>query len=418
MALEMPLKKECNEKSCEEMEPPDEISGRSSIKIEIQKNLVKTDRSEIKKFIKKYYGDTGLKEWDDWKWQIAHSITSIDKLSEILETEKNELDTLKLTTDNLPLRVTPYFASILKNSTDKKILKTVIPSEFENIFSKGENEDPLGEEHSSPVDGIVHRYPDRVLFLITNFCSTYCRYCTRSRMVGKKEHNGIDFDKIDRGIEYIKNNKVIRDVILSGGDPLTLTDDILEYILYKLRAIPHVEIIRIGTKVPVVLPQRINDKLLKMLKRYHPIWMSIHFIHPDEVSEEVHKACSKIADAGIPMGSQTVLLKNVNDDVMIMKSLFHKLLKARVRPYYIYQCDPIKGSAHFRTKVEKGLEIIKGIRGFTSGYAVPSYVIDAPEGGGKIPLLPEYYIGKDENNIILKNFEDKIYKYPENNGEV
>ena len=291
--------------------------------------------------------------------------------------------------------------------------KCVVPMEEEYVCNQGEAIDPLCEENDSPLQNIIHRYPDRVLFLVTGFCSTYCRYCTRSRMVAKEKQYRFGKTELEKAFEYIAEHTEIRDVLLSGGDPLTLGDNQIDYILSRLRRIPHVEIIRIGTKVPAVLPQRITPSLVKILKKYHPVWMSLHFTHPSEITPEVKEACERLADAGIPLGSQTVLLKDVNDDVATMKNLMHQLLKIRVRPYYLYQCDPISGSAHFRTPVAKGLEIIQGLRGHTSGYAIPSYVIDAPGGGGKIPILPEYYMGKEENYVILKNYEEKTFKYPD-----
>ena len=270
-----------------------------------------------------------------------------------------------------------------------------------------------------PCPGSVHRYPDRVLFLVTGFCSTYCRYCTRSRMVGEA---GGDYhfsrSQWDAGIDYIAAHPEIRDVLLSGGDPLTLHDERLDELLTRLRAIPHVEFIRIGSKVPVVLPQRITPELTRILKKHHPLWMSIHFTHPSELTPEVTEAVTRLADAGIPLGSQTVLLKDINDDADVLKSLFHGLLKRRVKPYYLYQCDPITGSAHFRTSVDKGLEIMRALRGHTTGYAVPTYVIDAPGGGGKIPLLPDYVVGRDGDDLILMNFEGNIHRYPDPDGVV
>ncbi|MBU0990328.1 MAG: KamA family radical SAM protein, partial [Proteobacteria bacterium] len=259
----------------------------------------------------------------------------------------------------------------------------------------------------------VHRYPDRVLFLATGICSTYCRYYTRSRVVGHKSSTSFNTSQIEGAIRYIEKNPSVRDVLISGGDPLTLSDEKLAWLLSRLRRIPHVELLRIGTKAPVVLPQRISPALTQLLKRYHPLWMSIHFTHPDELTPETAQACKRLADAGIPLGSQTVLLKGINDDVDVMKRLVHGLLQIRVKPYYLYQCDPILGSAHFRTPVEKGLEIIKGLRGHTTGYAVPTYVIDAPGGGGKIPLLPEYVVGREGEDLLLRNYKGLQYRYPD-----
>jgi lysine 2,3-aminomutase len=261
------------------------------------------------------------------------------------------------------------------------------------------------------VPAIVHRYPDRVLFLVTGLCSTYCRYCTRSRMVGAAGEASVRQSNLEGGLAYIEAHPEIRDVLLSGGDPLTLDDDRLDWILARLRRIAHVELVRIGTKQPVVMPQRITRDLTRVLRRYHPLWMSIHFTHPLELTPEVAEACGRLADAGIPLGSQTVLLKGVNDEIESMKRLMHGLLRIRVRPYYLYQCDPIVGSSHFRTPVSKGLEIIRGLRGHTTGYAVPTYVIDAPGGGGKIPLLPGYLQGREGDELVLQNFEGALYRY-------
>jgi lysine 2,3-aminomutase len=289
----------------------------------------------------------------------------------------------------------------------------MVPVYNELILSPEEMADPLGEENQSPVPQLVHRYPDRVLFLTTGVCAAYCRYCTRSHMVSKKDKVHARIAHWDPALDYIRMHPEIRDVLLSGGDPLTLTNARLEYLLSRLRSIPHVEIIRIGTKVPVVLPQRITPSLVRMLKKYHPLFMSIHITHPEEISPEVQFACNMLADAGIPLGSQTVLMKGINDQVEIMKNLYHQLLKVRIRPYYLYQCDPIPGSAHFRTPVEKGLEIIRGLRGYTSGYAIPHLVIDAPGGGGKIPILPNYIEEKNEEGYVLRNYQGKSYLYRE-----
>ena len=289
----------------------------------------------------------------------------------------------------------------------------MIPVVQELTLSPGEEEDPLNEHQHNTLNCLVHRYPDRVLFLVTNFCSSYCRYCTRSHMVAGRGNSHTRRADWDQAIEYIRSHTEIRDVLLSGGDPLTLSDEKIRYLLSSLRAIPHVEIIRIGTKVPVVLPQRITPALVRMLRKYHPLYMSLHFTHPDEISAEVSTACNRLADAGIPLGSQTVLLKGINDDPVIFKKLMHELLKIRVRPYYLYQCDPVPGSAHFRTPVEKGLEIIRSLRGFTTGYAVPHFVIDAPGGGGKIPILPNYFVGRKKGDIILKNYLGRHYSYPD-----
>jgi len=364
-------------------------------------------------FRKRYFPAAANTDWNDWRWQIQHRIRDVQTLATIIDLAQQEREALITSHGALPLSITPYYASLMsRENPDDAIRRAVVPITAEQHTSYGEAADPLGEDHTSPVEGLVHRYPDRVLFLVTDFCSTYCRYCTRSRIVGHtpQQHNRQQWEQ---ALTYIENHTEVRDVLLSGGDPLTLSDERLEWLLSQLRQIEHVEIIRIGTKVPVVLPQRITPALTRMLKRYHPLWMSLHFMHPDELTPETAQACSRLADAGIPLGSQTVLLAGINDDVATMKRLMHGLVKNRVRPYYVYQCDPILGSGHFRTPVAKGLEIIQGLRGHTTGYAVPHYVIDAPGGGGKIPLLPEYVVGHEGNDLVLRNYEGKLYRYPD-----
>jgi len=369
--------------------------------------------SKSNSFRKKYFPHASINDWNSWQWQIANSFKDLNSLSRIVQLSKDEYSALSKGS-YLKLNITPYYASLLDRENPYNPLRlSVIPVIAEFNHLPEEAEDPLGEDNQSPVSCLVHRYPDRVLFLVTDFCSTNCRYCTRSRLVGQSGKAHFDIHQWEKAIEYIKNNPVIRDVLISGGDPLTLSDDKLQWLLSQLRSISHVEFIRIGTKVPVVLPQRITPCLVRMLKKYHPLWMSIHFTHPDELTREVSHACNSLANAGIPLGSQTVLLKGINDSVETMKTLMHGLLKIRVRPYYLYQCDPVPGSSHFRTPVEKGLEIIRGLRGFTSGYAVPTYVIDAPGGGGKVPILPEYFVGRDGDYVLLKNYEGKTYRYPD-----
>jgi lysine 2,3-aminomutase len=332
----------------------------------------------------------------------------------VIQPSEEEREAMTRSGVGFPAAVTPYYMSLVDPEDPfQPIRRTVMPTCSEYLHAPGEDEDPLDESGDSPVPGLVHRYPDRVLFLATTICSTYCRYCTRSRMVGEGGHANPGMLDWERGIAYIERTPAIRDVLISGGDPLTLSDDKLEWLLCRLRQIPHVEILRIGTKVPVVLPQRITPHLVRILRRYHPLWMSIHFTHPDELTPEVSQACDRLAGAGIPLGSQTVLLAGINDRVDTMKSLVHGLMKIRVRPYYLYQCDPIVGTSHFRTPVEKGLQIIQGLRGHTSGYAVPTYVIDAPGGGGKIPLSPRYACGQDEDGLLLKNYAGRIYRYPD-----
>lgn len=374
-----------------------------------------TISANTREFINKFYPEIIDEKWNDWHWQVANRIRTLEKLQQMIDLSESELEAIKSHNGPLPFAITPYYASLLNaKDASQPIRRTVVMTRDENFLAPGEAVDPLGEEEDSPVPGIVHRYPDRVLFLTTGFCSVYCRYCTRSRMVGvpggEAQYN---IQQWGKAIEYIKSHTEIRDVLLSGGDPLTLADERLEWLLSNLRAIPHVEFIRIGTKVPVVLPQRITPKLVQMMRKYHPVWMSIHFTHPDEITPEVSDAVQRLADAGIPLGSQTVLLKGINDSVEVMKKLFHELLKNRVKPYYMYQCDPVAGTSHFRTSVSKGIEIIAGLRGHTTGYAIPNYVIDAPGGGGKIPILPEYVQGRENGNLILKNFEGKLFSYPD-----
>jgi lysine 2,3-aminomutase len=375
------------------------------------KPLVFRENPASRSFRKRFFPTTTYETWNDWRWQLRNRITDVAKLSELISLSGME----RLAVENgtsLPLAITPYYAGLLDAAeAGDRLRRTVIPSLEEGTSGIGEQDDPLAEERDSPVSGIVHRYPDRVLFLVTDYCSTYCRYCTRSRMVGGSHQYPDDARKWEQGLAYIAGNPAIRDVLLSGGDPLTLSDERLDWLLSRLQMIPHVEIVRIGTKVPAVMPQRITPALIRVLKRHHPLWMSIHVTHPDELTPEMYRACRRLADAGIPLGSQTVLLAGINDDVETMRRLMRGLLQFRVKPYYLYQCDPIPGSLHFRTPVSKGLEIIEGLRGHTTGYAVPAYVIDAPGGGGKIPLLPEYLVGREGNDLILRNYVGGLYRY-------
>ncbi len=389
----------------EESEPP--VSRKK------QTVLMELHEDELLiEFIKNNYPDASIEQWNDWKWQIKNSITKSEDLIKILGKNKENI-ILKLPENHLPFRITPYFASLLDRlETDHPLYKTIIPTIYELDNGNGEKSDPLNEEHDSPVKNLVHRYPDRALFLVTGFCSTYCRYCTRSHMVSKRTDIHVCRNDWEEAFKYLEEHTEIRDVIISGGDPLTMSNENIEYILSRLRDIEHIEIIRIGTKVPAVLPQRITSELVDILKKYHPLFVSIHFTHPDELSRETRKACNMLADGGIVLKSQTVLLKDINDDVETMKKLMQKLLMNRVSPYYIYQCDPIPGSEHFRTSVEKGIEIIRGLRGWTSGYAIPHYVIDAPGGGGKIPILPNYVKEVTSNGLVLTNYEGKDFIYP------
>ncbi len=370
-------------------------------------------------FRKRYYPEASAEQWNDWQWQTRNRIRNATDLARMLRLSDDEQAAIARHTGPLPVGITPYYASLLDAlEPSQGLRRTVVPVNGEYLRMPGEDDDPLGEDHSSPVPGLVHRYPDRVLFLATGFCSTYCRYCTRSRMVGATGEQSLKLSQLEQALAYIEATPSIRDVLMSGGDPLTLADDKLEWLLSRLRRIPHVEFIRIGTKVPAVLPQRITPALTRMLRKFHPLWMSVHFTHPDELTTEAAEACGRLADAGIPLGGQTVLLAGVNDDLETMRRLMHGLLRIRVKPYYLYQCDPISGSGHFRTPVEKGLEIIRGLRGHTTGYAVPTYVIDAPNGGGKIPLLPDSVAGRDGDDLLLRNYEGRIYRYPDPGGRL
>jgi len=365
-------------------------------------------------FYSRFFEGVSAKKIDDWHWQLQNRITSLKDLMKFVNLSESELNAFKMSQNILPIAITPHYMRLVDpNHSEQPIRKAVIPTQNEFFYDKWSQRDPLNEDEYSPVTGLVHRYSDRVLFLMTNSCSTYCRYCTRSRMVGDQVKCPLTRNDWERAISYIEQHPQIRDILLSGGDPLTMENEPIEWLLKRLRKIPSIEIIRIGTKTPTVLPQRITSSLCKMLKKYHPLYISIHFTHPDELTEETAFACNKLANAGIPLGSQTVLLSGVNDNIDTMKKLMQGLLKLRVKPYYIYQCDPILGSSHFRTPIIKGLEIIHGLRGDTSGYAVPSYVIDAPGGGGKIQLLPEYVKGRDGDEIILENHLGEIYRYPD-----
>ena len=390
----------------------DEEPGAKSKIISQNEIPTKSVSNRSTEFINRYFPLTTSENWNDWKWQLRNAITSIDELKKIMKLSEKEIMAINNLKGRLPMRITPYFASLIYETTySNPLRRNVIPVVEELIQANTEQLDPLHEKSYSPVKGIVHRYPDRVLFTVTQVCSNYCRYCTRSHSVGKLDKLGRqDFDK---AFAYIAAHKEVRDVLISGGDPLTLNDETLDYILTNIRKIEHVEIVRIGTRVPVVLPQRITDNLITMLRKHHPLFLSLHFSHPSEITDECAAACIKLADGGFPLGSQTVLLKGINDNVPVMKELMHKLLKIRVRPYYLYQCDLIPGSSHFRTTVKKGLEIIKGLRGFTSGYAVPTFVVDAPGGGGKIPLIPNYVVEHNSEKIVLRNYKGVLCEYPE-----
>ena len=353
-------------------------------------------------------------DWTDWRWQLKNRISTLEQLQAHLPgMTPEETAGTRLANRKLSLGITPYFFNLIDTADPAcPIRRQVVPRIEETRVAPWELKDPCGEEGCSPVPGLVHRYPDRVLFLVTDRCASYCRYCTRSRLVSNA--SGYDFHpEFERQIDYIRRTPAVRDVLLSGGDPLLLSDDKLEYLLRQLRAIPHVEFLRIGSRIPIFLPQRITPALCDMLKRFHPLFMSIHTNHPRELAIEARDALGRLADAGIPLGNQSVLLRGVNDDPAVMKALVQKLLMCRVRPYYIYQCDLIEGSAHLGASVSRGLEVMEKLRGHTSGYAVPTYVIDAPGGGGKIPITPDYVVSRQDGRVVLRNFEGRIYEYPE-----
>jgi lysine 2,3-aminomutase len=361
-----------------------------------------------------YWSHVPDAEWNDFRWQLKNRVTTLEQLRRLLPTLTPEEEAgTRLANTKLALAITPYFFNLIDPSDEQcPIRRQIIPRIEETNVASWEMSDPCGEDAHSPVPGLVHRYPDRVLFLVTDRCASYCRYCTRSRLVSNA--TGYDFHpEFDKQIEYIRDHPEIRDVLLSGGDPLLLGDDKLESLLTRLRAIPHLEFLRIGTRIPIFLPQRITPQLCAMLKKYHPLFISVHSNHPREITTEVRDALERLADAGIPLGNQSVLLKHVNDDPVVLRSLMHKLLMCRVRPYYLYQCDLISGSAHLRTSVRRGLEIMEKLRGHTTGYAVPQYVIDAPGGGGKVPINPGYVLSHNADRVVIRNFEGKVFEYPE-----
>ncbi|MDH3345863.1 MAG: lysine 2,3-aminomutase [Kiritimatiellaceae bacterium] len=364
-------------------------------------------------------GNTSLKKWKDWKWQLKHSIRDIDTFEKLLNVEftPEERKSLTKTVKKFPLSVTPYYLSLIdrEDFRNDPVFKQSIPCPCELTIGEHDMADPLHEDADSPAPGITHRYPDRVLFHISNVCSMYCRHCTRKRKVGDQDFIP-NRETIAAGLDYIRNTPQVRDVLLSGGDPLMLSDDYLDWILTELGNIEHVELIRIGTRMPVVLPYRITEDLVNMLKKHQPLWINTHFNHPREITTSSRAALRMLADGGFPLGNQTVLLAGVNDCPRIIRTLVHKLVQNRVRPYYLYQCDLSEGLAHFRTPVGKGIEIIESLIGHTSGFAVPTYVIDAPGGGGKIPVMPNYLISWGTHKVILRNYEGVItsYQEPEN----
>ena len=357
--------------------------------------------------------DVSLEQWENYRWQMGNRIQTVEQLRQVIRLTPSEEHAVTRKSGRFIMGIPPYWASLMDpDDPTCPIRRQAVPVEDEYRLSPNDMIDPLGEDSHMPVPGLVHRYPDRVLLLVVEICSMYCRFCTRSRVVG----TSAGFSKpmnIDHAIDYIRSHRKIRDVLISGGDPLTLSDDRLDDILTKLKSIPHVEFVRIGTRNPVTLPYRVTESLCQVLRKHKPVWMSLHFNHPKEVTTPVKRACTMLADSGVPLGSQTVLMKGINDRPAIMKKLFHELLKSRVRPYYIYQCDPVKGTSHFRTSVSAGLQIIEKLRGHTTGYAVPTFVVDGPGGGGKIPLMPNYVIGVKDGVWTLRNFAGKVFTYKE-----
>ncbi|MBN2375640.1 MAG: lysine 2,3-aminomutase [Sedimentisphaerales bacterium] len=372
-----------------------------------QKQIIETIDSDVSKLC-----------WYDWKWQMRHCIRDLRSFEKLLDIELSAemRKGFEKASRKFPVSITPYYLSLIdtENIENDPVFRQSFPSSLELSISKNDMPDPLHEDKDSPIPGITHRYPDRVLFLVSNMCSMYCRHCTRKRQVGDVDSIP-GRDQISKGIEYIRKTPVVRDVLLSGGDPFLLSDERLDWILSELRAIEHVEIIRIGTRTPVVLPYRITDDLVSVLKKYQPLWINTHFNHPRELTRSSRQALKKLADAGIPLGNQSVLLAGVNDCPRVMRSLVHKLVYNRVRPYYLYQCDLSEGISHFRTPVGKGIEILESLIGHTSGFCVPTYVIDAPGGGGKIPVMPNYLISWSTNKVVLRNYEGviTIYKEPD-----
>src|SRR5690554_6281530 len=357
---------------------------------------------------KKYFPNVSDEEWNNWRWQVKNRITSVKMLEKYINLNDNEKESIQRVLGKFRMAITPYYLTLIDpQNLNCPIRMQAIPTINEMHIGSHDFNDPLYEDVDSPVPGLTHRYPDRVLFLITDMCSMYCRHCTRRRFTGQTDNERTK-SSIDAGIKYIRNHPEVRDVLLSGGDALLVSDEKIEYILKQLRSIPHVEVIRFGSRTPVVIPQRITDKLVNMLKKYHPIWFNTHFNHAKEITSESKKAIDKLVDNGIPLGNQSVLLKGINDCVDIMKELVQKLVAIRIRPYYIYQCDLSMGIEHFRTPVSKGIEIIEGLRGHTSGFAVPTFVVDAPGGGGKIPVMPQYLISQALGKVVFCNYKGMI----------
>lgn len=359
------------------------------------------------------YGEVSEEDWNDWRWQIENRIDTVEELKRIFDLEEGEIEGIEAAMELLRMGITPYYADLMQpDDPNDPVRLMAVPTKAETEFAAGESRDPLHEEADSPVEGLTHRYPDRVLFLVTDKCAMYCRHCTRRRFAGESDQHASE-EQIEAGIEYIRQNPQVRDVSLSGGDILMLETDRLESILQRLRQIDHVEIIRLATRTPVVCPQRITEELVEMIQQYHPIYCNTHFNHPREITSASAQACERLVEAGIPVGNQTVLLKNINDCPFVMKELFQKLLTIRVTPYYLYQCDPSLGLSHFRTTIAKGIEIIEHLRGHTSGLAVPTYVVDLPGGGGKVPVSPQYLLSRSDGKAVLRNYEGMINSYEE-----
>ncbi|MEI8216613.1 MAG: lysine 2,3-aminomutase [Eubacteriales bacterium] len=359
------------------------------------------------------FKDVTEEQWNDWRWQVANRLNSVEQIGQVIELSASEREDIKNVMNGFRVGITPYYASIMDPKDPRcPVRMQAVPILAETKRGAADMEDPLHEDEDSPAPGLTHRYPDRVLFLITDQCAMYCRHCTRRRLAGETDGARSKAD-IDKCIEYIQNTPQVRDVVISGGDCLLVNDDVLEYVISELRKIEHVEIIRLGTRTPVVMPQRITDELVNMLKKYHPIWVNVHFNHPKEMTPEAIAACNKLSNAGIPIGNQSVLLRGINDCPHVMRELVHLLVKNRIRPYYIYQCDLSLGIEHFRTPVSAGIALIESLRGHTTGFAVPTFVVDAPGGGGKVPVMPQYLISQGPDKVILRNYEGVISSYTE-----
>ena len=375
------------------------------------------DRNDLSKdftsYAPGYWAVDQPEDWDSHTWQLKNRVNSLSQIEEHLTLCEEERSGILLSGTKLALSITPHFFNLMdEDDPEDPIRRQVIPRIEETLYADTDMADPCGEDSHMPVPGLVHRYPDRVLFLVTDRCAAYCRYCTRSRVVSGAGEQELETD-FEAAFRYLEEHTQIRDVLLSGGDPLLFSDQKLEKILSRLRSIPHIEFLRIGSRVPIFLPQRITPELCQMLQKYPPLFLSIHANHPRELTIEVKEGLERLANHGVPMGNQSVLLRGVNDDVETMRVLVHKLLMCRVRPYYLYQCDLIQGSSHLRASVSKGIEIIEGLRGHTSGYAIPQFVIDAPGGGGKVPVNPDYVIHRDAERVVLRNYEGKTFEYPE-----